>query len=282
MRPKDINILFYSVITTGLFVLGACSEGENPTELYDEDGDGCVSEDYDASPGEDVCVDCDDGDSAINPNAAEICDGVDNNCDGVVDEGFDADSDGYTSCVDDCDDTDPAIHPEADELIDGVDNDCDGLIDTVTWSRSFEGNGEEGGMSVDLTTDGGYVVAGWTKSFGEGDDDFWLVKIDAQGNEEWNQVFGGSGYEEAHSVQQTGDGGYIVAGFTSSYGAGSHDVWLIKTDGSGQEEWNQTFGGEDHDLAHAVRQTQDGGFIIAGSTSSFGLNDDQDYRVSGV
>jgi hypothetical protein len=105
----------------------------------------------------------------------------------------------------------------------------------------------------------------WTKTFGG---DFWLVKTDENGNEEWNQTYGGSNSDNANSVQQTTDGGYIIAGFTYSYGAGESDFWLIKTDENGNVEWDQTYGGSDYDFANSVQQTTDGGYIVAGSTGS--------------
>jgi hypothetical protein len=138
------------------------------------------------------------------------------------------------------------------------------------WSRTFGGSAVEYGESVAQTSDGGYIVTGSTQSYAVGSADVWLIKTDADGNQEWNQTFGGLNEEHAYSVAQTSDGGYILAGYTESYGAGSADVWLIKTDSHGAEEWNELFGGSEWDSGYSVAQTSDGGYIVAGFTESLG------------
>jgi len=138
------------------------------------------------------------------------------------------------------------------------------------WNKTFGGTGEDVALSVRQTIDGGYIVAGTTESYGAGLADFWLVKADSEGNKEWDKTFGGTDNDSAYSVQQTSDGGYIIAGYTESYSAGLADFWLVKTDSFGNEQWNKTFGGTYKDRARSVQQTTDGGYILAGSTNSYG------------
>ncbi len=138
------------------------------------------------------------------------------------------------------------------------------------WNRTFggaEGNHAyaDAANSVQKTEDGGYVLAGKTGSYGAGFFDAWLIKTDKNGIEQWNRTFGGKGDDEAYSVQQTPDGGYVIAGTTDSYGAGN-DAWLIKTDENGNEEWNKTFGGSGYDAFRSVIPESDGNYILAGGT----------------
>jgi len=140
----------------------------------------------------------------------------------------------------------------------------------VQWAKTYGGTGDDRAYSVQQTSDGGYIVAGYTYSLGAGGRDFFLVKTDANGNLQWAKTYGGTGIDSTISVQQTSDGGYIVAGWTDSFGAGSWDILLIKTDANGNVQWAKTYGGTDWDFAYSVQQTSDGGYIVAGITYSFG------------
>jgi hypothetical protein len=140
----------------------------------------------------------------------------------------------------------------------------------VQWAKTYGGTDLDMAYSVQQTSDGGYIVAGETWSFGAGWEDIFLIKTDADGNVEWAKTYGGTSYDYAHSVQQTSDGGYIVAGGTNTFGAGYLDIFLIKTDANGNISWAKTYGGASADWAYSVRQTSDGGYIVAGYTGSFG------------
>jgi len=140
----------------------------------------------------------------------------------------------------------------------------------VAWNKTFGGSNDDAGDSVQQTSDGGYIIAGYTASYGAGSWDIWLIKTDDSGIVSWNKTFGGAPSDAGYSVQQTSDGGYIITGFTASYGAGGVDIWLIKTDDSGIVSWNKTFGGSLSDYGYSVQQTSDGGYIITGFTASYG------------
>jgi hypothetical protein len=138
------------------------------------------------------------------------------------------------------------------------------------WTKTFGGVGGEGGYSVQQTSDGGYIVTGYSETFGN-NSDVWLIKTDSSGVTLWTKTFGGEGNDCGFSVLQTINGGFIVTGHTSSFGSGNNDVWLIKTDSTGDTLWTKTFGGMNPDIGYSVQQTSDMSYIIAGCTFSTGV-----------
>jgi hypothetical protein len=141
---------------------------------------------------------------------------------------------------------------------------------TMLWSKTYGGTNIDGAYCIVQTSDGGYALTGSTASFGAGNDDAWLIKTDQFGNELWNKNYGGTNMEEARCVVVTSDGGYALTGYTTSYGVGSGDFWLIKTDAAGNTLWTKTYGGTNLDAAFGMVVTSDGGYALAGLTSSFG------------
>ncbi|MCP4631383.1 MAG: T9SS type A sorting domain-containing protein, partial [candidate division Zixibacteria bacterium] len=147
------------------------------------------------------------------------------------------------------------------------------------WTQTYGGASHDIAESVQQTTDGGYILGGYTESYGAGNRDFYLIKTDSSGDTLWTRTYGGAAYDYAESVQQTTDGGYIMTGYTSSFGAGGADCYLIKTDSSGDTLWTRTYGGAIYDMAYSVQQTTDGGYIVAGGTNSFGPGSADFYLV---
>jgi len=155
----------------------------------------------------------------------------------------------------------------------------------LLWQRTFGGANDDEANSVRQTSDEGYIVAGSTSSFGSGNRDAWILKLDGTGIPQWQKTYGGSLSDEATSIQQTSDGGYIVAGSTSSFGSGFSYAWILKLDENGVPGWQKQYGYGDGDVANSIQQTSDGGFIVAGYSYLFvlpqRLNDAWVFKVDG-
>jgi hypothetical protein len=149
----------------------------------------------------------------------------------------------------------------------------------LQWTKTIGGPESEEGNSLIQTSDGGYAIAGFTKSFGTGELDVYLVKLDANGNLQWTKTIGGKKEDVGTSIIQTSDGGYAIAGSTRSFGAGEWDVYLVKLDANGNLQWTKTIGGKKEDVGTSLIQTSDGGYAIAGSTRSFGAGEADVYVV---
>ena len=147
---------------------------------------------------------------------------------------------------------------------------CENKLKTITFKKTFGGSKDDYCYSVIQTSDGGFLAAGYTKSYGAGESDFWLIKTDKNGNKIWDRTFGGSSHDECNSVIQTSDGGFLAAGYTQSYGNGWMDFWFIKTDSRGYKIWDKTFGGIFGDECNIVIQKNDRHLLAAGYTYSFG------------
>lgn len=153
---------------------------------------------------------------------------------------------------------------------------------TIQWQKTLGGSNWDQGTSVCQTTDGGSVLVSYSPSTdgnvtgNHGDGDYWVVKLDNSGNIQWQKSLGGSNYDYPYAIQQTSDGGYIVAGRTQSndgdvtgyHGSVYSDFWVVKLDANGNIQWQKSIGGNSEDVAYSIKQTSDGGYIVAGESSS--------------
>jgi len=138
------------------------------------------------------------------------------------------------------------------------------------WTSSVGGSYSDACSSIIKSFDSGYLLAGWTMSFGAGQHDVFVINIDSLGQMLWYKAYGGAYSDVGRSINPTSDGGSIVTGYTTSFGAGSHDLYIIRNDYKGDTLWTRTFGGESSDYGWSAIQSADGGFVAAGWTNSFG------------
>jgi hypothetical protein len=144
------------------------------------------------------------------------------------------------------------------------------------WEKVIGGSSDDIAYSIIQSSDGGYVVAGGTWSFGAGGSDFYVVKLDSSGNVQWTKTIGGGGYyvassyDVAYSIIQSSDGGYVIIGETTSFGAGGEDIYVVKLDSSGNVVWTKTIGEISQDEAYSIIQSSDGGYVVVGSYGGVG------------
>jgi hypothetical protein len=155
----------------------------------------------------------------------------------------------------------------------------------IQWQKAFGGSDYEQANSIQQTSDGGYVAAGWNRSPNDGDVtgnhgdyDFWVVKMNANGNMQWQKSLGGSLSDIGYSIKQTPDNGYVIAGGTISNNGdvsglhGKQDFWVVKINSNGNLVWQKSLGGSEYENAHSVDITKDGGYIVAGSSGFVNVN----------
>ena len=147
-------------------------------------------------------------------------------------------------------------------------------IGNVQWTKVFGGGGSDMGLHVQQTLDGGYIVSGFFTGLGFGAEDAALIKTDANGNLLWMKIYGGAGADWGDFVEQTSDGGYLLVGYTTSFGAGGYDIYVLKLDASGNIIWSKTYGGSGGDGSSqwgiSGKVTADGGFMFCANTDSYG------------
>lgn len=146
------------------------------------------------------------------------------------------------------------------------------------WTRNWGGDDDDEGHCVDQTPDGDFIVTGFSMSFGASNADVYLLRVDASGDTLWTKTYGGSLQDRGYSVRPTSDGGFIIAGNTRSYGAGESDMYLIKTDASGDTLWTRTYGLEYDEYCNSVVEVNNG-YTLVGDSESFGTHDKNMYIV---
>jgi hypothetical protein len=143
---------------------------------------------------------------------------------------------------------------------------------SLLWQKSYGGDKDEHGNSITRAAGGGYVIAGDTESYGNGSSDVYLVKTDHNGDMQWERTFGGDKADAGLAIQQSSDGGYLIAGYTESSADGKKDIYLIKTNAAGDLQWSRTYGGPYDDMATSIQRTRGDSYIISGY---YGVSNDR-------
>lgn len=142
--------------------------------------------------------------------------------------------------------------------------------DATTWAAQYVGGLAEEMEDVIVTSAGGYLVTGTMEDYDTDEVHVWLAKYSDDGEIDWQKAYGGDGIDTGYKARETSDGGFIVAGATESFSNGSSDIWVFKIDSAGGIEWQKSYGGSGVEQAWSIDITTDGGYIVAGGTSSFG------------
>jgi hypothetical protein len=169
---------------------------------------------------------------------------------------------------------------------------------TIQWQNTIGGSGYEYLFSIEQTTDGGYILGGYSSSNISGDksensiggNDYWIVKTDSTGNVQWQNTIGGSSSDILYSINQTTDEGFILGGYSLSNitgdktenNLGGRDYWIVKTDSTGNIQWQNTIGGSSNDQLQSIKQTTDGGYILGGYSESYISGDKTENSMGGV
>lgn len=153
------------------------------------------------------------------------------------------------------------------------------MAQDLIWSTNYGGAFTEEGYSGTRTPDNGYLALGSTYSYGAGDHDIYVVCVDSLGDTLWTETYGGTGTEHGYDIQATTDSGYVITGSSWSYGAGKSDIYVLKINQYGMVQWSKTIGGPEKEVGRSIRLTSDGGYIVCGSSSSFGAGFDDVYLV---
>jgi len=138
------------------------------------------------------------------------------------------------------------------------------------WSRNFGGENNDYCPQGIAVAGGGFALSAITSSYGSGDFDTWLIRLNDNGDSLWSKTYGRDSADLCGAILQTTDGGFALAGYTRSFGAGWNDFWIVRTDENGDSLWSRTYGGESDDQGFSIIESDDGGFVLAGGTKSFG------------
>ncbi len=156
---------------------------------------------------------------------------------------------------------------------------CFGSAPTVQWRLPVGGQGADNGWWVEVTSDGNYTACGSTNSFGAGGTDVYLVRVDVWGDTLWTRTLGGPDHDAGLSVAEMPGGGYLVAGYTASFGSGGNDAYLVRTDAAGDSLWMACYGGGSDDIFYCARPTSRGSIVACGFTYSVAPYDTADAYV---